>query len=378
MNLENLELNKKYKNYKELCEVLDEPIKGGKSKQLQLQDWERYFKYTKQGNGFIVTEIYAEPKEKIDNRGKSKGSHGNNNKYAQYTDKLIENFLYNKQELHHEYIVYITNSCLAQMIKMVNFNYRVCECNRNKFHKFLYTTYQHNNWLAENDLFYCMHNKIKPALLGALNRLQNADKLKYTLTYLVAKDGDIEPMNDIDIDFVKETEEDVLQEMGIKKQQLINNIPLRMEYYKKINDRVMEYFDINEIDIDGFWQGYKIVVKNVQEQKNVKKLEKEFNNIFSKEVVDYFSVERTKERVKKKQERHKILGCNKYDNDRITSLIYHKTIENCVRVVLDYKALNIVNKIEGMEDPKKQLQEADYWAKELGLTPNSQENNVPF
>ena len=58
MNLENLEL-KTYKNYKELCGILEEPIKGGKSKQLQMKDFERYFKYHKEGNKITIDDIYS-------------------------------------------------------------------------------------------------------------------------------------------------------------------------------------------------------------------------------------------------------------------------------------------------------------------------------
>jgi len=53
-----------FKNYKELCEHLGELAKGGKSKQLQLLDWQRYFEYKREGNKFIITNVYAEPLEK--------------------------------------------------------------------------------------------------------------------------------------------------------------------------------------------------------------------------------------------------------------------------------------------------------------------------
>lgn len=31
------------KNYKMLCELLEQEVKNGKSKKLQLEDWKRYF-----------------------------------------------------------------------------------------------------------------------------------------------------------------------------------------------------------------------------------------------------------------------------------------------------------------------------------------------
>lgn len=56
MKIENLEITT-YKNYKAVCEVLDEPVKTGKSKQLQLKKWEEHFTWTNNGNKFVVTDI---------------------------------------------------------------------------------------------------------------------------------------------------------------------------------------------------------------------------------------------------------------------------------------------------------------------------------
>lgn len=66
------------KNYKAMCEILDEPIKEGRNRKLQLKDWERYFDWSKDGHKFIIDRVYKKPKSKVDGRGKSKGSRNNN------------------------------------------------------------------------------------------------------------------------------------------------------------------------------------------------------------------------------------------------------------------------------------------------------------
>ena len=66
-----------FKNYKKLCEYLEEPVKTGKSKQLQLKDWNRFFNWHKEGNQFVVDKVYDIALEKVDNRG------GNNTKSIQ-------------------------------------------------------------------------------------------------------------------------------------------------------------------------------------------------------------------------------------------------------------------------------------------------------
>lgn len=58
----------KFKNYKALCEFLEEPVKTGKSKQLQMKDWERYFQYHKEGNSIVIDMVYENPKQKYDAR----------------------------------------------------------------------------------------------------------------------------------------------------------------------------------------------------------------------------------------------------------------------------------------------------------------------
>ena len=55
----------RFKNYKKICNYLNEPIKTGKSKQLQLEDWKRYFEYVRDGNAFEITRVFYAPKEKI-------------------------------------------------------------------------------------------------------------------------------------------------------------------------------------------------------------------------------------------------------------------------------------------------------------------------
>ena len=43
--------------YKKLCEVLEEKTKGGDSKKKQLDDWNRYFEYEKNGTKIKILNI---------------------------------------------------------------------------------------------------------------------------------------------------------------------------------------------------------------------------------------------------------------------------------------------------------------------------------
>lgn len=82
-----LTLMQTFNSYRDLCNYLGEPIKGGNAKKSQLKEWECYFAYEKQGNKFIVTEIYDTPHKKDDKRG------GNNNKNVKpMMDYLMSEF----------------------------------------------------------------------------------------------------------------------------------------------------------------------------------------------------------------------------------------------------------------------------------------------
>lgn len=65
----NIELNKKYK-YKKLCSLMGQTTRTGRSKQLQLKDWHRFFDWENPTTQtYLITEIYETPLEKINNRG---------------------------------------------------------------------------------------------------------------------------------------------------------------------------------------------------------------------------------------------------------------------------------------------------------------------
>ena len=83
---ERLTLGQVIKNYKDLCSILNQGIKTGRSKILQLKDISRYVKLKKDKQQFTVVEIYKEPLPKIDGR-----ENGNNRKEYKQFKISIEN-----------------------------------------------------------------------------------------------------------------------------------------------------------------------------------------------------------------------------------------------------------------------------------------------
>ena len=59
---------KTYKNYKELCVAMGWKITDGSSKKKQLKELESLCEYHKEGNKFVIDEVYDIPKEIEDKR----------------------------------------------------------------------------------------------------------------------------------------------------------------------------------------------------------------------------------------------------------------------------------------------------------------------
>lgn len=58
MKTSNIKINDIYDCYKDLCNVLEEPIKSGCSKKAQLKEWECNFKWERIGNKYKILEIF--------------------------------------------------------------------------------------------------------------------------------------------------------------------------------------------------------------------------------------------------------------------------------------------------------------------------------
>ena len=128
MQISNLEIGMILKSYKHLCEVLEEPIKAGKSKQIQIKDMERYFEYHKDGNKFIIDNILNIPREKVN------GKEGGNNKfkYINLIETLILDLLVNSK---HEK-VFLPKHSMLKKLRMINENYAFCKTRIDKLSKY--------------------------------------------------------------------------------------------------------------------------------------------------------------------------------------------------------------------------------------------------
>lgn len=188
MNINNLEL-KEYKNKKELCEALGvEKATGGRNIKLQDAEFARYFRLIKTtGQKVKVVEIYAEPKPKVDGRGKSEGSRNNyKGKYAKYIDVLLLQYLQEQENKLNTCKIYTTNNIIAENTGIININYRVANSNREKFYNVVKDKFEiETNTYCMKDVFNMTKTKIREIVKASLDRLQKAEKLKYETCYFI-------------------------------------------------------------------------------------------------------------------------------------------------------------------------------------------------
>jgi hypothetical protein len=161
MNINNISEGQIFKNYKALCLELGEPTKTGKAKQLQLSDWERYFKYHKSGHNFIIDEIFVTPIEKVDGR-----IDGNNK--VKYIDKIENLMLDLLAQNGNDGQVFLSKNKLLHSLQMVNDNYSYGKSKPFKLSKMMNITKE-----EIEDFYQVSDGMLKRNLEKALDNLRN-------------------------------------------------------------------------------------------------------------------------------------------------------------------------------------------------------------
>lgn len=170
MNIDKLKEHQIIRNYKELCNILGVKVCNGRSKTFQLKEFERYFKYHKVANCYIIDEIYDLTKEKEDKR-KDIRKVSNNNKYSKHIQGLIIDLLAQSKDER----VCLSVGTLLDKLGMVNDNYLVGRQNIPKLSEVI-------NVPEENcyDFYNYTQRNLKTKLESALNGLRRRALVMWT------------------------------------------------------------------------------------------------------------------------------------------------------------------------------------------------------
>ena len=160
--------------YKDICSKFNLPVyKGGKQKQLQLEDLKRYCNYIKEGTNFTIIETYSTPLPKEDKRLLT----------LPYIEYIIKSVLSesNNNEL------YVSAKELLRLCYIINNNY--ASILNNKTFNSLYITNKYH--LDETFLIYTdrLYELLKPTILSALKSMENKKEIILNTGYKLRKDN---------------------------------------------------------------------------------------------------------------------------------------------------------------------------------------------
>lgn len=239
------------KNYKELCNLFGEETKTGKAKQLQLKNWQRYFDWEKDGQKFIITDIYGTPLPKEDLRRK-----GNNSIYKNYIELILLQYL-SKQE---GYKKTFTKRNWLELLGMINSKY-----GKEPKKKLKQLDYCIND--QEITLFYIRSNKkLERVLHDALSNLQREKLIivEYETVIVSMDEGGKEHRfiaNDYQKKKILQTERYILKNVMQYKNMFFVYIKNKSnEYYNKVNEKLYELYG---------WKYYYKQIKIIYDQPNI-------------------------------------------------------------------------------------------------------------
>ena len=228
-NVQNhLELGQEVRNYGELCKLLDQEPLGGKQKQLQMVNFQRYFEFQKVGHKFVITDIFAEPIEKEDKRRS-----GNNSIYVKYIEVILLHFL-SKQK---NFTCILRKSQIWLLLGMINRKYD--NVPTEELEKLDYCI----NSFMVNHFYQRCNQRLERILFTALNNLKNRKLLSYQEQIIIVPikgEGFIASDNDIRrLDAVARS---VLESMGLISMIQVYCKFKSREFYDEVNERLSELY----------------------------------------------------------------------------------------------------------------------------------------
>lgn len=129
----------KFKNYKELCEIMEWKVVNSNSKKAQFKQLDRLCKYKINPNkSIVILEVFEVKKDKVDNRGKQ------SNRSIKYKENIGNVILLEclKQNCESNNRLIMPKSILMKKCGLINENYQTCKHRSLKTSKYLDIDYE--------------------------------------------------------------------------------------------------------------------------------------------------------------------------------------------------------------------------------------------
>lgn len=232
-----LEVGMVFKNYKAMCEHLEEPVKtGGRNRELQEIEWHEYFNWNSEGHKRIITEVIDKEYTKIVNK--------RNTVFKDSITTIVLNILYNSE--HNPYIR--TKNGLNTSIGITNSKFQ--EYYSNGVARARYAKENNHLFFSVDDFFTRTASNNKNRLTRVLDDLSKRDFVTYKNSYILVNKS----KNGFDI-YRQTTEEEETTVRDLRRK-LLNE--MKMEslsdvfkkgqqdiFYKKLNPIISEKLEVD-------------------------------------------------------------------------------------------------------------------------------------
>lgn len=220
MTLEKINVGMHIANYKELCGLLNEPVKAGNSKVAQIKEFDRYFSHEKHGNAYIITSICEVPEERKDGR----------QRYSQLVEPILLNYLANNQAFPETWAKWFEH------LGMVDRKFYDDASRDNAIQSYIVNSYT---------LYYLTNianRKMREILRGTLNNMKKRGLLDFREVWMVVYPGNAHrEATEQERSQIVTINDGVLHEMGYSNYSQIVLSPSRYkEYTEKSRQRIEE------------------------------------------------------------------------------------------------------------------------------------------
>ena len=218
MKIDDLKVGMKVANYKALCGLLEEPVKGGKSKEAQLKELSRHCKYTRSGNAFLIEEIYEVPTQQRDGR----------QKYLYLIEPILLNYLAMRGKPSQELSWYKWFQELGLVDSRI-YDDEACEDEVASWGMSSYSLFRLRN-LGKN--------KMREILVSALKNMKKRGLINYEEHWrIITRDKVTRVATEWDVQYIKRVQQTVLEELGCESMNVLGLSPrLNREFGEKTHE----------------------------------------------------------------------------------------------------------------------------------------------
>lgn len=259
------------RNYKTMCELLNEVPMDGNSRKAQVNRWKRYFDFHKDNQKFIIDEIYDEPFATDDARKRREGLH------VKYIELLLLEFLSRQQD----YKVTVGNKEMYRILGMTNDRYDI----RNKLgtkrgnevirqtimnneDKFVFSDFPMVSSFDVNNFYFRAEQKLNKILYSALRSMKNRCLIDYKKVNIIAEpDPDTNNLefresNAYEDKLILEAKSHIIKEMGFNNTMEVMLCYKSDEFFERFNDYIK-----NEYGWDRCYPQLRVVyIDNIAKQ----------------------------------------------------------------------------------------------------------------